>query len=238
MADRRDTGAVVDGSHVGTHAGHRRIRGTRRTWRWARWAAWPAWAASGTATPYRLRAQRFSRWCRLSCCSLWWPPGLRRFGIRAPHDRAGAGSGVRAGTRSAGHRPGSSRPARRRRGGARPGGAARRTEVGRPGDARLRAGRRGCGVDVATLARFVRPGRRAAGLLRRAAAGAARLGLGGRRKGRVGALPERLGGRCGSDQPRARRGRGVAGRAPCGGSPGRVLHRCWIRCRAGCAPTC
>ncbi len=25
---------------------------------------------------------------------------------------------------------------------------------------------------------------------------------------------------------------------PCGGFPGRVRHRCWIRCRDGCAPTC
>src|SRR5947209_6024242 len=41
---------------------------------------------------------------------------------------------------------------------------------------------------------------------------AARLGLGRRRKSPVGALPRRLGGRRGNDQPRARRGRGVAGR--------------------------
>ena len=44
----------------------------------ARWAAWPASAESGTARPYLIRGQHFSRYPRPWCCWRWWSPGCRR----------------------------------------------------------------------------------------------------------------------------------------------------------------
>ena len=160
--------------------------------------------------PYSIRGQRFSQSCQLSCCWRWSPSALRRWCAAGWRCRCWCWracpwcspprwppapdwpSCMLRSTRSA-----------------RPGRAARRAEVGRLGDARLRPGRRRCGADVTTLV-AARGGR--GGVLRRAGAVTSRLGLGRSGKGRVGALSDRLGDRCDGDQSRPRRGRGVAGR--------------------------